>query len=1565
MFIQPTFTEPSAFWRDLRTDGHFILQQSVSPRGALLGGLLATIQNVLETRPPPFRIVFRSHLSDSNASMAVLAVGDSMNEIDPNWRWLIDNLNRSLSALDSPDERMSFVLTKIRFLVSSVADEKDSNDTISNQPSSAGGEKSGTGTGTSGGSGNGGGEGGERSAMMMHRVGRNGPTDPAEEEKFRAAARTFRKTFDMPNTERLVNYYSAGFHRGLMVHQGWVYISEHYVCFYSYFLGMESKVTIELREIASLTREKSKGVIDDAIKVITRPPATPQQQPQQPTSESNNIYFFSNLFHRDETFDLIEQLASMTTSRLLKQSEQTDQSALSAAREDAAATVTISSQQREIFSMDDLDTESTEDGHSLTAQQQSLESAQMPMEAIMGLDRANRQRSNLLDSLADQKRDTQIQNGFGLPASEHLIDAGSAVLRMKSSPVDGGNGNGNGNDDEDDEDSGGNGGSKSGITEYRGVLYLSTTFLSFASADHRGCRIVMPLGALRRVERLLDGESGSMLNMRVGYTVALTTWHKTTIHFFLDRSRAECDSWCELLKRQLQTFLKLLPQVRHFAKTCVSEAILTSGENDAQVQSVSAKCLGDTYGYPGSAKKAKDNAKLTHWARYMAVNGRHLTIIRRAEFSRLVRIGLPNRLRGEIWEVASGSIFRRYLNPGYYNRLVELGPSRVKDEIEKDLTRSLPEYPAFRHEDGIGALRRVLNAYARHDPDLGYCQAMNIIASALLVYMSEEQTFWALTVLCDRLVPGYYSPSMYGASLDQAIFADQIRESMPILSDHFAANDIQVQVACLPWFLTLFVNTMPLEYAARILDCFFLEGPKVLFQIGLGALKVAGGDLLVAKDDGAFMDSLRKFFSKLGEKAYPDSTNARTRQLTYFLELMFTAYRDFPNINAQRIDAARRAYRLRIAHTVEEFAKRTALRNLVDNGRFSKDDLSLLYDRFHSALYYGVAPTDIQQQQQQQSAIGRLDLATFRRFMVSIATWGGLGTEDEIKQNMRQQSRLATPAVTTTTAATAAATTTETAQSAEKRIRNAQQQQRMAAIVEGRDPPALPARSHSTETTATDSTTSSGNSGSKDVSSSHCVNEPMDIVALVYRYFCTLTPRRKSSALSPVISTSTSGDAGSADNGSTNGGDSNGGSPPLPSSSSVKSLTPSAPSTTNTPTNGVSFQQAVIGLGSILNTDLMTRLDVFFNIHNTSRTGALTRKELYQLSESLVEIFTHQSTLRRELSPRSERHLVDEIEEKELSALSGFTRRAILYAEQLATDTESEEAKQMAEPTLGVSSFRMIILADEPLEQFFDVGLVKTFNLHGIGSSPAAHQSANSNPLDAIANTGKELVGNLVSSGIRFAGTFGFKVGQKATAEQASVKSPITSPLQTAKTPDTAPLLPGDATVQPVGLVGSLSNVAVRFASSLDPNSADSSTQSPAQNPPPRKLRTLADLNKSPTVSVETKSEPPALATTTSTVGAVAGEPKTASPELKATQSSPSVTAVASKKLERQSSTDALLELEADEDLAKIPSTIDDDEDVMEEVERMLQEMGHGDDDDDADIGEISDDAFDDALDEL
>jgi hypothetical protein len=196
------------------------------------------------------------------------------------------------------------------------------------------------------------------------------------------------------------------------------------------------------------------------------------------------------------------------------------------------------------------------------------------------------------------------------------------------------------------------------------------------------------------------------------------------------------------------------------------------------------------------------------------------------------------------------------MNPGYYEKLHEDNKGKFSfstEEIEKDLNRSLPEYGGYQTEEGIQALRRVLYAYSFHEPEIGYCQAMNIVVSVLLIYLTEEQAFWILTVFCERMLPGYYTVNMVGAVIDNQVFITMVGKFMPILANHFKKYDIQLSVACLPWFLSLYINALPLPYALRVMDCFFMEGAKVLFQVGLALLKINGDEILKIRDDGELM----------------------------------------------------------------------------------------------------------------------------------------------------------------------------------------------------------------------------------------------------------------------------------------------------------------------------------------------------------------------------------------------------------------------------------------------------------------------------------------------------------------------------------------------------------------------------------------------------------------------------------------------------------------------------------------------------------------------------------------
>ena len=218
--------------------------------------------------------------------------------------------------------------------------------------------------------------------------------------------------------------------------------------------------------------------------------------------------------------------------------------------------------------------------------------------------------------------------------------------------------------------------------------------------------------------------------------------------------------------------------------------------------------------------------------------------------------------------------------------------------------------------------------------------------------MSESQAFFLLSVLCDRLLPGYYSTTMYGTLLDQRVFESLVEKTMPILWNHLVKSDVQLSVVSLPWFLSLYINSMPLIFAFRVLDVFFLEGPKVLFQVGLAILRINGEDLLDVTDDGTFISILKTYFSRLDESAHPNSENEKYRSVTKFQELMVVAFKEFAAITHDTISEQRAKHKDAVLDNIESFAKRTSIRNLgPDSKRLSVEDLGFLYDKFYGILY--------------------------------------------------------------------------------------------------------------------------------------------------------------------------------------------------------------------------------------------------------------------------------------------------------------------------------------------------------------------------------------------------------------------------------------------------------------------------------------------------------------------------------------------------------------------------------------------------------------------------------------
>ena len=99
-------------------------------------------------------------------------------------------------------------------------------------------------------------------------------------------------------------------------------------------------------------------------------------------------------------------------------------------------------------------------------------------------------------------------------------------------------------------------------------------------------------------------------------------------------------------------------------------------------------------------------------------------------------------------------------SPTYYLQLTKQF-CYCSSEISKDLVRTFPYHPYYKKEENLKKLERVLVAYANRNPSVGYCQSMNFISGILLLFLSEENTFWVLCTLAEDRLSDYFSSVLF------------------------------------------------------------------------------------------------------------------------------------------------------------------------------------------------------------------------------------------------------------------------------------------------------------------------------------------------------------------------------------------------------------------------------------------------------------------------------------------------------------------------------------------------------------------------------------------------------------------------------------------------------------------------------------------------------------------------------------------------------------------------------------------------------------------------------------
>ncbi|KAG7333745.1 hypothetical protein KOW79_002152 [Hemibagrus wyckioides] len=557
-----------------------------------------------------------------------------------------------------------------------------------------------------------------------------------------------------------------------------------------------------------------------------------------------------------------------------------------------------------------------------------------------------------------------------------------------------------------------------------GQMFVSTNYICFTSKEETVCSLIIPLREVTIVEK---ADSSNVLPS----PLSISTKNRMTFLFANLKDR-------DFLVQRISDFLQQTSSKIYFEREITGS--LTSSDDEVYSQHSSLLSCSPQRSSLGSEgenerqfnlndnsvptatqalmtmyrrrspeefnpKLAKEFLKEQAWKNHFAEYGQGVCMYRTEKTKELVLKGIPENMRGDLWLLFSGAINEMATHPGYYEDLVEKSMGKYNlatEEIERDLHRSLPEHPAFQNEMGIAALRRVLTAYAFRNPNIGYCQAMNIVTSVLLLYAKEEEAFWLLVALCERMLPDYYNTRVVGALVDQGVFEELARVHVPQLYDCMQELGV-ISTISLSWFLTLFLSVMPFESAVVVVDCFFYEGIKLIFQLALSVLDANIHQLLNCKDDGEAMTVLGRYLDSVTNK---DSTLPPIPHLHSLLtddgephpevdifKLVRTSYEKFGSIRADVIEQMRFKQRLRVIQTIEDTTKRNVVRTIVTETEFNIDELEELYSLFKAehltSCYWGGTsnPMDRHDPSLPYLEQYRMDLEQFKGLFLVLFPW--------------------------------------------------------------------------------------------------------------------------------------------------------------------------------------------------------------------------------------------------------------------------------------------------------------------------------------------------------------------------------------------------------------------------------------------------------------------------------------------------------------------------------------------------------------------------------------------------
>ncbi|XP_063145348.1 TBC1 domain family member 30-like [Candoia aspera] len=231
---------------------------------------------------------------------------------------------------------------------------------------------------------------------------------------------------------------------------------------------------------------------------------------------------------------------------------------------------------------------------------------------------------------------------------------------------------------------------------------------------------------------------------------------------------------------------------------------------------------------------------------------------------RRVYKGIPLQVRGQVWSFLLDIEKIKMENEGKYEKMKEQARSFSSEikQIDLDVNRTFRNHIMFRDRYGVKqqALFHVLSAYSIYNTEVSYCQGMSQIAAILLMYLNEEDAFWALAQLLTNqrhAMHGFFIPGFPKLQRFQAHHEAILNKLFPKLKKHLDKEQMSAGIYTTKWFLQCFIDRTPFTLTLRLWDIYILEGERVLTAMAYTILKLHKKRLLKMT-----LEDLREFLQE-------------------------------------------------------------------------------------------------------------------------------------------------------------------------------------------------------------------------------------------------------------------------------------------------------------------------------------------------------------------------------------------------------------------------------------------------------------------------------------------------------------------------------------------------------------------------------------------------------------------------------------------------------------------------------------------------------------------------------